>query len=529
MILPVIGAIAGVVSTVGGIMARNSQRAANRAAAQAAADRANRVAQQTYRQQVKTVHQNYLNSVREREWNHYQALGGFLLDETSKRAGLRLQESRSEFQFAASEIGRKLQHDLDALSLEREEFQRRDRYERDALAYESSEIGREDQFNQRNYQRARSEIQREAQALQQQYEAKQRFASYEQGAARHNFNVDMQYLLGQQNKALNELEIYQQERLEKIENDSLDTIAIQRYNIAVGEVGARVALAQIEGNKAITASQKKALKAGGARLALGQTGNTVARLLVDIVSDQKRQEEEVLGAMGAAAGQGQVDIAIAKLKLATALRRERRVTPRVLAGAVMGVRMKSFLDDQWDPKKSGELAETGVVREPGEEPRFDPASLNRIDATTRATELDFSKAILPPKFRRGPGLPTFVKGPDFYDFVKGPQMYDYIERQPQVYARYIPGVAPVRGPEVPEPMYPEEPIPVTAESIGGGGGGGGGFFDALGGILDIGSMAWRNFGSTPAASAAPTPTFSYTPYSGPGHPMTQPYGQRYLP
>ena len=235
---------------------------------------------------------------------------------------------------------------------------------------------------------------------------------------------------------------------------------------------------------------------------------------MDIVSAQKQQEEDILGQMGAAEGQGKVDIALAKLKLATALRRERRVTPRVLAGAVMGVRMKSFLDDQWKPEDSGKLAETGVVRETGEEPRFDPTRLNRISGTTRATELDFSKAILPPRFRSGPALPRFVKGPEFYDFTQGPQMYDYIERQQPVHARYIPGVAPVRGPSVPEPMYPEEPIPATAADAGAGGGG---FFDILGGVLDIGSMAWKHFGKTPAGSTqwpektAPPPIPQYGP------------------
>lgn len=468
-------------SIFGGVMQRSSQRSAQRAYSQAAADRANKVAEQTYRQQVKTIRQNYLNNVREREWNYWNAMSDFYISEQQEKFGMELQRSRSEFEFASTEINRRLQHDLEALSLESQEVQRQADYDQ-----------RVD-------------------------EARRGFLGYEVSAARHNFDVEMQYMIGQQRKKLNELELGMGTDLQDANDRRLTSIALQRYNIAVGEVGVGVAKAQIAGNQAISAVQRDALEKAGARLALGQTGNTVARLLLDISNDKSEQEQEILGQMDEAVGQGEVQVALAKLKLAEALVRQKRIAPKVLAGAVMGVRVKSFLDEgskwRWD-EESGGLVDEAKVKEV-EGPKEPPVrDVQPVDGDppepVDVRPLDFYKnAVLPGAFRPGPKAAPFRA------------------RAPLAFAPYMRGSEPVRGPDVPLPAYPEEPIKVTPEQISGGGGGGSTFFDALGGMIDVGRLIWGTR-RTPQSQAGPPPaTPGFTPYTG--HPMTAPYGQRYLP
>ena len=390
------GLVAAGASMLIGGMQRSNERAQNRAYAEAAAKRQNAIAKRTWHQQLKTIQQQYLNQVRQRNWDHWQALGQFGIDEIDRAAGARLNESKLEFEYAATEIGRRIKYDLEA------------------IAYDQSRLEDRDAYAQRVFETD--------------LKNKQGFAGVEQ----NNFDVEMRFLADEQRKLLNDLELSYLEEMEDLDDKTKDSIAIQRYNISIGEIAGDVFQAQVKGNKLLRKNEREALERFGQRLALGQTGNSVTRLLTDIAIDKAGVEAEVLNEMDASVGAGIVAEAKAKLRLAEELRRDFRNPKRVSPIAVMGQRAKWF-----------------------DLPKLQP-------------------------YREMPDIPKFLEGPGI------------------VHARHIPGVAPIRGPEVPLPDYPEEPIYVTADEIMGGSGGSG-LIDALGTAFDIGKLVFNHM-NTPAVA-----------------------------
>lgn len=383
--------------------AKNEQAAQNRAYAEAAARRQNLIAGRTWRQQIKQIHQQYLNQVREREWSHWNSIGEFYRNEVDRAAGFRLRESKDEFDLAVAELSRVIKYDLDKIAYKREQVTDRDKY--DQRAYEINIANKEG------------------------------LGSVEQA----NFDVEMRFLADQHRKALNDLELGYLDEIEGLDDKSRDSIATQKYNIAVGEIQGEVFAAQLKGNKLLNKNRKESLERFGQRLAIGQSGNSTIRLLTDIAIDKAGNEAEVLNEMNASVGLGIVAEAKAKLRLAEDLRRELRSAKRVTPGAVLGQRSKWF-----------------------DLPELQP-------------------------YREAPELPKFMPGPGM------------------VHARYIRGVAPIRGPKVPLPEYPLAPIPVTADEIMGGSSGSG-LSNALGLAADIGKLVFNHL-PTPAANA-PSP-YSY--------------------
>ena len=403
------GLVSGLIGIGVGAMQRSSQRAEQRAYAERAAARQNAIATRTYRQQIKQIHQTYLNTIREREWNHWQALGQFGIDEIDRAANARLQESKSEFDVAITEVNRRIKYDLDRLSYDQAQLQDREKYDQ---RYFDVQI---------NNKQGRA------------------------GADQHNFDVQMRFLADQQRKQLNQLEIGYLEEMEGIDDKVGDTIAVQRYNIAVGEIAGDVLMAQVKGNKLLTKNDREALLRFGQRLALGQTGNSVSRLLTEVAIDKANVEANVLGEMEGAIGAGIVAEAKAKLRLAEDLRREAKRAKRVAPIAVLGQRSK------W---------------------------------------IDLPE---PQPYREMPRIPAFQSGPGI------------------VHARHIPGVAPIRGPEVPLPDYPDKPIPVTADEIMGGSSGSG-LANALGTAFDVGKLVFNHLNTPAAANPLNTPAVA-NPYA----------------
>lgn len=407
---------------VGGIFGRSSQRNAQRQAeeqrreyAEKAAARQNAIAMRTWRQQIKSIHQNYLNQNIEREWNHWNALAKFQLNEVQIAGNKRLLESRQEFQYSLTELNRRTKYDLEK------------------IAYESSKLKDRDAYDQRQFGIDLQNIRRKNEVDQ------------------YNFNVDLQYLADEQVKKLNDIENAYVTEMEDLADKENHSIAMQRYNITIGEIAVDVFKTQLAGNKALKQNERQALERFGQRLALGQAGNSVIRLLTDITNDKSRTEVEILNEMDSAIGAGMVAEAKAKLRLAEDLKKRYRNPKRIVRGAVRGFQ-KTFI----------------------ETPSLEP-------------------------YRELPNMPQFINAPKL------------------VHARHIPGVAPIRGPEIPEPEYPEKPILVTADEIMGGYGGYGGsaLSDILGTAVDFGRLIWNNR-PTPAANMGPSiGNFQWQPYTPP--------------
>ena len=395
MVLGIIKGAIGIGSALGlfgGGGGSNNQRQY----AEAAAKRQNEIAMRTWRQQIKTIHQNYLNQVREREWNHWNALGEFGLNEVSRAGNKRLLESRQEFEYAATEINRRMKHDLEKIAYDSSRLQDREAYEQRQFGIDSQNI------------RGKNEVEQ------------------------YNFNVDLQFLADRQVKKLNEIENAYVTEMQDLADKENDSLAMQRYNIAIGEIAVDVFKAQLAGNKTLQQNERQALERFGQRLALGQTGNSVIRLLTDITIDKAKTEVGILNEMDASIGAGQVAEAKAKLRLAEDLKKPFRNPKRIARGAVKGFQ-KTFI----------------------ETPKLAP-------------------------YRELPDMPEFKSGPKL------------------VHARHSQGVAPIRGPSIPLPDYPDKPILVTPEELMGGSSSSG-LSNILGAAVDIGKLIFNNM-NTPAAN-----------------------------
>ena len=401
-----VSAVIGIGSIVSGFFGRSSQRNAQREAerrarerAEAAAKRQNQIALRTWHQQIKTIHQNYLNQTREREWNHYNAIGQFGLSEIDRAGNKRLLESQKEFQYSLTQLNRRTKYDLERIAYDASKIQDRDAYAQRQFGIDLQNI------------RGKNEVEQ------------------------YNFNVDLQYLADRQVKKLNDIENAYVTEMEDLADKENDSIAMQRYNITIGEIGVDVFKTQLAGNKSLKQNERQALERFGQRLALGQAGNSVIRLLTDITIDKAKTEANILNEMDASIGAGMVAEAKAKLRLAEDLKKRYRNPKRIVRGAVKG----------------------------------------------------FQK--------------TFIETPDLAPYRELPNMPQFVNAPKLVHARFIEGVAPIRGPSIPLPDYPDKPILVTADEIMGGSGGYGGssLGDILGTAFDIGKFVFSNM-PTPAAN-----------------------------
>ena len=395
MVLGIIKGAIGIGSALG-LFGGGSRNNNQRQYAEAAAKRQNEIAMRTWRQQIKTIHQNYLNQVREREWNHWNALGEFGLNEVSRAGNKRLLESRQEFEYAATEINRRMKHDLERIAYDSSRLQDREAYDQRQFGIDSQNI------------RGKNEVDQ------------------------YNFNVDLQFLADRQVKKLNEIENAYVTEMQDLADKENDSLAMQRYNIAIGEIAVDVFKTQLAGNKTLQQNERQALERFGQRLALGQTGNSVIRLLTDITIDKAKTEVGILNEMDASVGAGQVAEAKAKLRLAEDLKKPFRNPKRIARGAVKGFQ-KTFI----------------------ETPKLAP-------------------------YRELPDMPQFKSGPKL------------------VHARHIQGVAPIRGPSIPLPDYPDKPILVTPEELMGGSSSSG-LSNILGAAVDIGKLIFNNM-NTPDAN-----------------------------
>lgn len=401
MIFQFIAAAASVVGVASSISARNSQRRAQeqaaedqRRAAEAAAKRNNKIALQTWRQQVRQLRLNYNNAKRERNWNHLTALSDFRLQEIGRIGQARLQEQQSENELATNELNRYFQYELERLAYAEAVQQERFGYKSSAIEYQSSKLKDRAAYDERRFAVELENLQGQA------------------GSDQHNFNVEMRFMADSQARKLSELENGYVTKMRDIADKQQDSIAMQRYNIAIGEISGDVFQAQLAANKTLNKNSKQSLQKFGQRLALGQTGNSTIRLLSDIAREKANVEQQVLNEMDASVGAGIVAEAKAKLRLAEDLRKEMRSPYRLKPKAVMGQKTKWF---------------------------------------------DLPVHLL--KYRELPDMPEYRERPNMPQFRSAPKL---------VHARFIPGVAPMIGPSVPKPIYPEKPIPVTMEEIMGG-------------------------------------------------------------
>ena len=298
-VVPVIG---GILGAAGRSSQRRADERAQREYAEKAAARNNKLAQRTHLQQVLSIQNQYQNAVRQREWQYLNAYGQYALSDLQAQ----LRERRQQFDFAFSEVARKQEYDRQRFLAQREEGQR-------LLSHEE----RVHQILMGN-ERSKGAV------------------------AQHNFDVEQRFWEQTWANKLHDLSEDHRLEMEEIWNQQVDSLARQRYNISVGKIAGEVFAAQVAGNKMLTNIQKDKLQKVGARLALGQSGNSVLRLMGDVMREQAAEEEDVLSGMESAAGQGIVAQAEARLKLAEALDQKRRSARRVARGAVMGQRAKHF-------------------------------------------------------------------------------------------------------------------------------------------------------------------------------------------
>ena len=302
MVLPIAPLIGIGVNLIGGMIGRAQQQRAQKEAAKRAAARNNALALQTWRAQVLGIHKQYQAQVRDREWRHMNAMGQYYLGEQKA-------EMQSRY----------------------EEFQ-----------YQMNEIDRKSQYDQLKYQTQAQEKQELMQRENRVTEIMLGNRREKAAVAQHNFNVEQQYWAATWDKQLHDLREQQRVDLNGVVNDQVHSLARQQYNISVGAIGMKVFDTQIKANKQLTAIQRKTLENMSARIVMGQSGNTMARLLVDSAREKYVAQEEVLAGAEQGLAAGEVAEAQARMDLARAMLDKRFAARQAARGAVMGVRAEHF-------------------------------------------------------------------------------------------------------------------------------------------------------------------------------------------
>ena len=214
-----------------------------------------------------------------------------------------------------------------------------------------------------------------------------------------NFNRNFTLLQEQQQVKLARLGEDTRIEMQDMRNDSIRVMAESSLDIAIGALNANIHAKRMEAMKNLDSQELNQLNEAGALLALGTTSGTAARLMGDIARQRIMGDRAVNGELATAVAAMKNGVAEAKTNYAA-----------------------QILEQRFSSKK--------VYSDPVLLPQRAPL----------------------PKVR----VPRHVAGISPVEFIPAPEMPEY--RIGTDEREFIPGVAPVRGPEPVEPLLPEEPL-----------------------------------------------------------------------
>ena len=262
-----------------------------------------RISWQTWREQVLSIQQGYLDQVRSRQWNFLQARHQYDVGERNSQQAAR----ERQFQFGMQELARRKQYDEQLSAVKR------------ADVAEQGSVGL------------------------------------------HNEDVEMQYMIDQQTERMSRLQEDLKQELEGVSDNIRADIAKQKYNVTISGLVVQVAQAKADVLAGLDEGGRKTMLEQGAVMASQPAGLTRQRMVVNRAAQELNMQQRAQQQIAMAEGIKEQKTAEARLVLAESLLRQ-RTGRRAVLGAVRGAR-RSFVANARPPGWRAGVAPVRYLRD----------------------------------------------------------------------------------------------------------------------------------------------------------------------